>query len=395
MSNSSSKRKLFTDTSLENFASYKLVSPSGLTLFENVEPHNNYSRSYTNIKGEIFNVGGGQCFVSETEFVRDYGSYTITPQNNFTAWVMLWGAGGGGSDSSGGNHGGGGGFTRGLVDFEKDVPYTIVIGEGGQQSNSSTHGGGGRGHSGGGNGGGLSGLFYNSSVNSRAAWNHTKNPPVKRENALLVAGGGGGKGHHANANVGGGGGGGGWVGRNAHNANGGGQFTNGHAGYNNGGNNAGGHEMHGGHAYQASSWQGGGGGGWYGGGGGGHTSTHHNGGGGGSGHHAHPAEYGVQPNNWLSKFIRSAHTLSSPSAYHYAAGTPANYLNPYCYSAGTGGYAVGKGGYVNDSTNGSRHGKVVINFVPGYLANAIKSQNFEKRVPSQAPSEGEFRYDTV
>lgn len=393
MNISSSKRKIENSDNLDNYASYYLKSPSGALTYHEVNETGHWNKSLTNIKGELFNVGGGSGFVTENEYQLDFGSHVLTPQNDFAAWVLMWGGGGGGQETSGGNWGGGGGFTRGLVKFEAGVAYTLIVGEGARHANVSTHGGGGKGHSGGGDGGGLTGLFYNSDYIGRAAWGHSQTQPVKRENALLIAGGGGGKGHHANANVGGGGGGGGWSGKNGHNANGGTQHGGGNAGYNNGGNNGGGHGFHGGHAYQASSWQGGGGGGWYGGGGGGHTSTHHNGGGGGSGHHAHPAEFGVQPNNKLSKYITRAHTVASPSAHHAAHGRPANFRNPYCYSAGRDGASVGRGAHANNQSQGSRHGKIVMNFVPGYLHQVFDNKNHPQSSALSSFNQGTWRND--
>ena len=392
MTNSSSKRKIDTDVSLDNYASYYLKTPSGaLSKDQIVDNTNSYEHSYTAIKGEMFNVGGGSIFSTETEYQLDYGSHVLYPKNDFTAWVSLWGAGGGGADPSGSNYGGGGGFTRGLVKFKANTPYTIVVGEGGHCDNASTHGGGGRGHSSGGSGGGLTGLFMNVDHNGRGDWGHTDNTPVRRDQALLVAGGGGGKGHHGSGHHGSGGGGGGWYGRSAHNVGGATQFNGGSGGYNNGSRNGSGHGFHGGHSGTNSSWLGGGGGGWYGGGGGGHTSNHHNGGSGGSGHHAMPSEGGSFPNSELSKYLVTAHTLSSASYHNFRSDKPANWLNDYAHNKARNGNHVGRGAAGNDMTHGSRHGKVVINFAPGYLKNAYNT--IEQNPTPLSFNQGNTRYD--
>jgi hypothetical protein len=399
MANSSSKRKISNnDIALGNSASYILKSPNGVISEHEVDETNHYRFSTTKAKGEIFNVGGGSIFVTETEYELDYGTYTLTPRNDFMAWVSLVGGGGGGTEPSGGTYGGGGGFTRALVKFQKEIPYSLVIGEGAAHANRSSHGGGGRGHSGGGDGGGLSGLFFNVETSGgRAPWGHTYNTPVKRHQAIAIAGGGGGKGHHGQAHHGAGGGGGGYIARSGHNANGGTQHGGGWAGYNNGGTNGGGHEFHGGHAYQASSWQGGGGGGWYGGGGGGHSGVHHNGGGGGSGHHAVPQEVSQFSNNDLSKYIVNAHTQTSAVGQNYNNWKPANWLHPYIFAAGRNGNHVGRGAHNNDTTNGSRHGKIWITFAPPEFEKFYKpSVNKAKTTPQHDNfNQGVFNYDRI
>ena len=374
MTNNSSRRKIVDKkVNLDSVAEYSLLSPSGIVLNERVDEFSYYSRSTSLRNGEIFNVGGGSPHESETEFQLDFGGYVLTPKNDFNAWVSMWGGGGGGSGGSGGQHAGGGGFTRGLIQFKANIPYTIVVGEGGMSVNRSTFGGGGRGHHGGtgGDGGGLSGLFMNVQHNSKAAWGHNINTPVTREQAILIAGGGGGKGHTGNSHHGNGGGGGGWVGRNAHNSTGGSQWQGGRPGYNNSSVNSGGHGFHGGHSGSNTSWLGAGGGGWYGGGGGGHTASHHNGGSGGSGHHALPSEVAALPNNDKFEYIITAHTQTSAGHHNFGDSRPANWRNPLGHTTARGGH-VGRGGYEVNTASGSRNGKVVIQIAPGYYDNHKK-----------------------
>jgi hypothetical protein len=375
MTNNSSRRKIVDKkVNLDSVAEYSLLSPNGIVLNERVDEFSYYSRSTSLRNGEIFNVGGGSPYETETEFQLDFGGYVLTPKNDFNAWVSMWGAGGGGTDSSNSCRAGGGGFTRGLIQFKANIPYTIVIGEGGMSVNRSTFGGGGRGHHGGtgGDGGGLSGLFMDTQHNSRAAWAHNVNTPVKREQAILIAGGGGGKGHHVQSHHGNGGGGGGWVGRSSHNTTGGSQWQGGRPGYNNSTVNGGGHGFHGGHSGSNTSWIGGGGGGWYGGGGGGHTGTHHNGGAGGSGHHALPSEVAALPNNDKFEYIITAHTQTSAGHHNYGTQRPANWRNPLGHNTARGGTHVGRGAAGNNTSEGSRNGKVVIQLAPGYYDNHKK-----------------------
>ena len=105
--------------------------------------------------------------------VSSSGTWTITPQDNFTASIKTWGAGGSGRNGTpqGYPSGGAGGFSQGILQFQGGVPYVMVIGKGGDITSSSFGSGGGmRG------GGGLSGIFSSS---------YTKN------GAVIVAGGGG------------------------------------------------------------------------------------------------------------------------------------------------------------------------------------------------------------
>jgi hypothetical protein len=374
MTNQSGRRKISSDSRLDSFASYSLLSPNGTVLNEEVDEYSWWSRGSSSRRGEMFNVGGGSPDTTEAEYVLDYGGYVLTPKNDFAAWVTVVGAGGGATNTSGGTHAGGGGYTKGLVKFKANVPYTLVIGEGGRSINRSTFGGGGRGHHGGtgGDGGGLSGLFMNVAHNSKTEWGHTYNTPVRREQAILIAGGGGGKGHHSQNHHGNGGGGGGWTGRDGHNSGPGTQSRAGTSGYNNNGPQGNGHGFHGGHSGSNTSWLGGGGGGWYGGGGGGHTSNHHNGGGGGSGHHAYPQEIMAQPNNDKAQFLVTAFTTRAAGGQSFGTWKPGNWRNPLIYNTGHGGAHAGRGGHGEGTTHGSRHGKVIIQFAPGYYDNMMK-----------------------
>lgn len=326
---------------------------------------NNYDYPITR-RGELFNVGGGSYLTSYPVYNHGFGSYVLTPSNDFVARVDMWAGGGGGYHNSGGANGGGGGYTQAIVKFKKNIPYTIVVGEGGGHNNAATHGGGGRGHSSGGSGGGLSGIFMNSDHTGTASWSHNT-PPLSRANALVIAGGGGGKGHHSTGNHGQAGGGGGWHGKRAHNSGGGSQTGGGSAGY---GNSSAGSELHGGHSASNTSWMGGGGGGWYGGGGGGHTSSHYNGGGGGSGHIAYDTTIGSQPNNNLSQFIINGWMEKAPGHHEYTDWRPAAFQHPLNVTegrhAGQGGYGENNSGH--GETWGSRHGKVVLTLYPEFFS---------------------------
>ena len=344
----------------EKQVTYELTRPNGSLFTYTATPSTHFSDSSTKRKGEIFNVGGGSFYrnydtTGEPWF--DYGSHVLKPQNDFLAWVQMWGAGGAGQHRSGDTAAGGGGFTQALVQFKAQIPYTIVVGQGGNFDNVATHGGGGRGHSSGGSGGGLSGLFMGSTHFGKSSWAHTTTP-VTQSQALLIAGGGGGKGYHTQSHHGAGGGGGGWDGRSGHNSGGGGQTGGGGGGYNGGQT---GQALHGGHSGSNTSWLGGGGGGWYGGGGGGHTSNHHNGGGGGSGHYAYPSNIATQANNDKAQYIITGHTLRAPGDHGTQTPMPANDRNPL--AQGDGGVAGngGRGSEVGQSDKeGQKHGKVVI-----------------------------------
>jgi hypothetical protein len=358
-----------------NGVAYTLQQPSGaITSFE-VDQNTAYSWTKTGRKGELFNIGGGNQLITKNyessgEFWLDYGSHVLRAQNDFTAWVHMWGAGGGGQHHEGNTNGGGGGFSQALVRFKAGVPYTIVVGQAGDNGNDTTHGGGGRGHDGGGQGGGLSGIFMGSTHFGKARWGHGT-PPVTQSQGLMVAGGGGGKGHHSQSHHGSGGGGGGWSGRGGHNSGAGHQTYGGHGGYNNDGVDAGrGKALHGGHSY-SNSWQGGGGGGWWGGGGGGHTSNHHNGGGGGSGHIAYPSSVGSQPNNDKAEYIITGHTEFALADHGTQFPAPANPFSPLAKGDGTNLVGQGGSGFRTGHGQGHSpsHGKVVITLANEKLNN--------------------------
>lgn len=173
-----------------------------------------------NIGDNVFFYGGGNADISFTTNDQNlgYGSFVLTPEEDFCALVELYGADGGtyGTDDLE-NIGGIGGYTKALVKFKKDINYTIVVGQGGGLNNINTHGGGGKGHLLGGSGGGLSGLFIDTNYYGKELWDND-NIPVTKEKALLVAGGGGGKGGTNNKTASMGGNGGGWMGTGAYNS---------------------------------------------------------------------------------------------------------------------------------------------------------------------------------
>jgi len=314
----------------------------------------------------IFNKGGrpgGTAFQSES---GRFGEYNFYPQTNFIGLVEMWGGGGGNHHGGGSTYGGGGGHARAYVQFEKDVPYTIWVGQGGTDeygNNPTNHntfefktafGGGG---SGSGGGGGLSGIFYNSwgGHNSQSRTFAPNNPPGQW-NSLLIAGGGGGGGHHGNSHHGQGAGGGGLTGNNAHNANGGGQQF---AGNNWGHGSQAGFAFHGGHAGQDTG-NGGGGGGWHGGGGGTHHTSHYNGGGGGASHAANIATPNYK-NYELRNKVRNFETESAPGAHGNNNPAPARESHPLRDGAGRA---------ADNSTGQGHNGRVLITYLKGGLFDA-------------------------
>lgn len=303
-----------------------------------------------------------------------YGEYLFVPATDFTGYVEMWGAGGGCHSHSNISYGGGGGYARSTVRFQKDIPYMLIVGQGGnyggdggghlgrgtgdfslyEKTWSAMIGGGGPAYNHGGGGGGLTGIFYNSfgstlntpsvrpsASSSRPTWGNRgghsgaltadsgrKNTGApSRANALLIAGGGGGGGHssnHANHH-GQGGGGGGTNGLHAHNTGQATQTGGGSGGY----GGSGGGDLHGGHASTNNAYSGAGGGGWFGGGGGGHTAnTHYNGGSGGSGHAVDL--YNLGPNASLINFVSGSYLETAPG--HISGPTlspnPAQFTNP-------------------------------------------------------------------
>lgn len=110
-------------------------------------------------------IGGDSLVDAGALSLAACGTWTITPDNNFTATVKMWGAGGG---ASGGN-GGPGGYASASVDFSAGVAYQFIVGCAGSGGNSS-------GRSAGSGGGGTGIRIVSGSI------------PV------LIAGGGGGAG---------------------------------------------------------------------------------------------------------------------------------------------------------------------------------------------------------
>jgi hypothetical protein len=369
-------------------ASYSLISPSGVEREENVDLGSHWSGaywSYSNGKkrnGELFHVGGGNPYDTETEFVYDYGTYTLRPNNDFIARVDMWGGGGGnyhtGNSSS---RAGGGGFTGGVMIFKSGVDYALTVGQAGRQgatvgTYTTNHGGGGgAGHTGPSQGGGLTGIFYNSSHRGQSAWNH--NPPFNQSEALMIAGGGGGAGHHnQNSHHGSGGGGGGFTARYGHNSGGGSQYYGGYYNSYQSRDLASGRPLHGGRASTQNTWTGGGGSGWWGGGGGAHSSSHYNGGGGGSGHHAQNQTTDLFPNASLAQYIIYANTETASGYQDNPRQYSANYKTPLAYRTSSqangeyDGLYAGKGGLGNTEISGTnarstgRHGKIVLTMMP-------------------------------
>ena len=388
-------------------ADYTIISPDQVKTPQYVTLDTSWSYAHydngggTRRKGELFHVGGGNAYVNETAHIYDYGTYTLIPNNDFYAMVHMWGAGGGnynsGNDSS---RGGGGGFTQGLMLFKADVPYALVVGQGGRYNQGNTvytHGGGGpQGHtSHTGQGGGLSGIFMNATHRGRDAWN--QNPPddIVQDKALLIAGGGGGAGHHNTpTHHGTAGGGGGWFGGSGHNSGGGGQWYGGYASTYSSWYLGSGRALMGGQGSRQNTWTGGGGAGWYGGGGGAHTSNHYNGGSGGSGHHAMSDSYGVFPNNKLADYVVWANTEMAPTTHNSPWQYSANYKNPLAYRSANptygeyDGYYAGKGGRGNSENtgrSGALHGKIVITLVPELVA-----QNYFRMKQVSSPNNTEW-----
>ncbi|HTR78704.1 MAG TPA: hypothetical protein VMH39_11360, partial [Gemmatimonadaceae bacterium] len=81
------------------------------------------------------------------------GRWTISPQTNFTATTLIWGAGGGAS-RAGNGAGGGGGFSTGTISFQAGTSYTLIVGAGGAAAVAGEGECGGDGGFGGGGAGG-------------------------------------------------------------------------------------------------------------------------------------------------------------------------------------------------------------------------------------------------
>lgn len=358
------------------------------------------------LSGQQTIITNNQVYTSQFRDVFNndtYGEYIFVPSNDFIGYVEMWGGGGGCHshvNTDTGNTGGGGGYARSTIRFKKDIPYCIVVGQGGSHTNNtiegcsqffnnrmwqSTIGGGGQGYSSGGSGGGLSGIFYNSfgSVdytpnggtnrgNSQAgsqliSKKSTSYP--QQANALLIAGGGGGGGHTGGSNHGQAGGGGGTTSNASHNTTGASQTAGGNGGY--GGIT--GIAMLGGQAGTGSSHTGGGGGGWFGGGGGGHTTGHHNGGSGGSGHAIDL--YSSGPNSNLLQFVSGSYLETSPSVYVGSNASTSNTNQPAQAANARRNTSTGRGGGRSGSTpaplynsthNIGGNGQVIISLIQGW-----------------------------
>ena len=166
--------------------------------------------------------------------LSSFGAWNITPNNTFTANVLIWGGGG----SSAPANGGAGGFSTATMVFRENVSYNVVVGRAGSSgsggggsgieflSNSIViivAGGGGAGGSGiGGAGGGLIAQNAPSGGSGGSAYS-ASSPGSLRVGGPSAstfgfgaggagpAGGGGGGIYGGAASAGGGGGGGGWI----------------------------------------------------------------------------------------------------------------------------------------------------------------------------------------
>jgi len=322
-------------------------------------------------QGKLFAEGHGQSRHGNTdgkdigqsnEYGTRFGSWTLIPYKTFFGDVKVWGAGGGGRGYDTGNaYGAGAGHSKARVKFLKDIPYTILVGQGGDHTThrhsgtggrgtffpSGTFGNGGGGAQHGGSGGGLSGIFFNTFPNAGGpghghGYIGTPHRAPARSNALIIAGGGGGSGHHSNSNHGQAGAGGGTTGNAGHNA-GGGSQTGGGGNWSYG--TQAGYALHGGHAGDGSS-SGGGGGGWYGGAGGAFHSNHHNGGGGGSGHLLDLHSQSGYPNFWIKTkypdLVASGETESGTGAHGNNQINAGRMSDPDWNGAGLGGGSQGQ-----------------------------------------------------
>lgn len=390
-------------------ARYKIISPDEVSSYHEVLEGSHYKYSWYDggRKNELFHVGGGSPFVSESAHVYDYGTYTLIPQTDFVAMVHMWGGGGGGySSGDDTSRAGGGGFTQAMIRFKANIPYALVIGQAGRYgltSNTTTHGGGGGSYAvHGGQGGGLTGIFFNSDHRGRSVWAHS--PPLAQSQALAIAGGGGGAGHHNSpSHHGPGGGGGGWNGRHGHACQGGGQYQGGYgSSYGAPWTHSAGTALHGGRSSQQGTYTGGGGGGWFGGGGGGHSSSHYNGGAGGSGHHAYKEDYGIQANNKLSSYVLFANTETAAGSYSNPWQYSANFKNPLAYRSSSptygeyDGYYAGKGGRGNTeptARSSSLHGKIVITLVPDVVGDMFRNKGVSSANVSEWMNQDDYTKD--
>jgi hypothetical protein len=255
--------------------------------------------------------------------LSSHGEWTITPIQDFTVTVKMWGGGGASgyaytssstfTETARMGAGGGGGYTTATFKFLSGSTYILRVGQGGSRSQTAAGGAtyvaGGVGSSlGGAQGAGYSGIFKTS---------------VSQANAILMAGGGGGGADTAYGTTGGAGGGdtAGDSGAGFQGGGGGTQSAGGAASIYN--SATAGSALTGGVAQNGHTGQNGGGGGGYFGGGGGNVG----GGGGGSG----------RIGSGFSEIVSGASTTTGSGA------TPGNNSDSDRGSAGTGSSTIDKG----------------------------------------------------
>ena len=378
---------------------FKKSSPIAHVFNEPIATHEDiYIKEKFN--NRIFAEGYGQSRHNTSEpsqgdldYGNKFGIWTIIPYRTFYGNVKVWGGGGGARSYDTGNaKGGGGGHSRATLKFIENIPYTVMVGQGGDHTThrhsgtggrgtfnpAGTFGNGGGGAQHGGSGGGMSGIFFNTFGNNGGpghghGYIGTPHRGPGRQNALIIAGGGGGSGHHNNSNHGQAGGGGGTTGNAGHNA-GGGSQTGGGGNWSYG--SQAGYAFHGGHAGDGSS-SGGGGAGWFGGAGGAYHSNHHNGGGGGSGHLLDIHSQSGYPNFWIKQrypdIVQLGETETSISAHQNNELNPARMSDVDWRGAGMGG-----GGQGNDTMTrvfgGTGSGNLNYNHA-GYNGRVVVSFN--------------------
>ena len=348
------------------------------TIINSATAEINYA--YSNDNEIIFDKGRGQSLFNSPGYGVDYGEWFLFPSSDFKANVKMWGGGGGAHGSAGDAPAGGGGHTVGNVNFMKNIPYVIWVGESGFHNHHSFDtngnryrprvgcafgGGTGGGHVGG-TGGGLSGLFFDCAPTNGgpgAFCQHlgTTFRSPGQSTALLIAGGGGGSGHHTQTNHGRGGGGGGDTAEVSHAQSPANQHGAGHY-WNSGTTGQTGWPLQGGLG-GATSYTGGGGGGWYGGPGGSHSGSQYNGGGGGSGHIITNTQSGY-PNFWIRQLypniVSNASTTTAPGSHSVNNPAPAgitdsDYIN---YT----GYGGGSSSTFTPTVSSGNNGRVLIRF---------------------------------
>lgn len=333
----------------------------------------------------IFEVGGGQSWMNTTTDTSLTGEFLIVPQKSFEAQVKVWGAGGGAHGSTSNAGAGGGGFAKANIQFYKDKPYTIIVGENGHYANHNGDvnmprhsgrfsggwpNGGGANHSSG-SGGGSSGVFFDASPTLGGPGSHggfvsSTFHGAGQATAILMAGGGGGMGHQGNSHHGQGGGGGGLNAGVGHAQGASTQNWGGHR-WQTGNQGTTGEPYRGAIGGTRNGRTGGGGGGWWGGTGGTHGGTnHHNGGSGGSGHALDQTD-DHQPNHWIREqypnMVLDSFLASSPVSHNYYGATAGGTTDPDYNRSGTHeGYGGGHSNFYTPSTNRGNNGKVLIRF---------------------------------